>query len=94
MNEEFTWKLLDKYFSDNPTSFIDHHLESYNDFFFGGLERIFKEKNPIRIMKQQDPKTNEFRLRCNLYIGGRDGSKIYYGKPMIYNDKDIDKGKK
>ena len=33
MNEELAWKLLDKYFYDNPTALVNHHLESYNDFF-------------------------------------------------------------
>ena len=65
---------------------MSHHLDSYNQFFKSGLRQIFKEKNPIRILKQQDDVTKEFNLECNLYLGGKDGSKIYYGKPMIYDD--------
>lgn len=84
MNEEFTWKLLDKYFSDNPTSFIDHHLESYNNFFNGGINQIFREKNPIKIMKLQDPDSKIYKFKANLYLGGRDASKIYFGKPIIF----------
>ena len=45
-----------------------------------------REKNPIRIMKMQDPITKEFKLRCNLYLGGKSGEKVYYGKPVIYDD--------
>ena len=30
--------------------------------------------------------TNKFKLRCNLYLGGKDGNKLYYGKPMIYDE--------
>ena len=26
-------------------------------------------------MKGQDPKTNEFANRCNLYLGGKNGDK-------------------
>ena len=37
-------------------------------------------------MKGQDPKTNEFVNRCNLYLGGKNGDKFYYGKPVIYDD--------
>ena len=51
------------------------------------ISRIMKEKNPIRIMKMQDAKTNEFKLRCNLYLGGKGGDKIYYGKPIIYDER-------
>ena len=37
-------------------------------------------------MKQQDPKTQEFRYRANIYMGGKDGNKLYFGKPIIYDD--------
>ena len=65
---------------------MSHHLDSYNQFFKTDLKQIFREKNPIRILKQQDEATKEFNLNCELYLGGKDGSKIYYGKPMIYDD--------
>ena len=84
--EELPWLIIDKFFADNPYILVAHHLDSYNDFFANGLNRIFKEKNPIKIMKQQDPKTSEFNYTCNLYLGGKDGSKVYYGKPIIYDD--------
>jgi DNA-directed RNA polymerase II subunit RPB2 len=84
--EELPWLIIDKFFTDNPSILVAHHLDSYNDFFANGLNRIFKEKNPIKIMKQQDPKTSEFNYTCNLYLGGKDGSKVYYGKPIIYDE--------
>ena len=84
-NEKLVWSIIDKYFTDNPESFVSHHLESYNDFFGSGLQRIFKEKNPIKIRKDQDPKTNEFNIQCNIFLGGKDGTKIYYGKQIQYN---------
>ena len=34
-----------------------------------------------------DPETNEYLSQCKLYMGGKDGSKIYFGKPVIH-DKD------
>jgi len=86
MDERLPWLVIDKYFKDNPNVFVSHHLDSYNDFFNDGIKRVFKEKNPIKIMKQQDPKTNEFRYRANVYLGGREGNKLYYGKPVIYDD--------
>jgi len=80
------WKFVEKYFADNPQALITHHLDSYNDFFENGIKNIFKEKNPIKIMKQQDPETKEFNLQCNIYLGGKLGNKLYYGKPVIYDD--------
>jgi len=84
--EELPWLIIDKFFTENPYILVAHHLDSYNDFFANGLNRIFKEKNPIKIMKQQDPKTAEFNYTCNLYLGGKDGTKVYYGKPIIYDE--------
>jgi DNA-directed RNA polymerase beta subunit len=86
MEEQFPWLIIDKYFNDNPNYLVAHHLDSYNSFYNEGINRIFKEKNPIRIMKEQDKKTSEFGLICNMYLGGKNGDKLYYGKPVIYDE--------
>ena len=88
MNKELQlpWTIIDKYFKDNPNALVKHHLDSYDIFFDSGIQRILKEKNPIRILKMQDETTKEFKLQCNLFLGGKEGNKIYYGKPMIYDD--------
>ena len=86
MNSEVPWLIIDKFFGDNPNILAEHHLKSYNDFFFGGINRIFKEKNPIKIQKNQDPNTKEFQFKCNLYLGGKNGDKLYYGKPIIFDE--------
>ena len=78
-SEELPWLIIDKMFTDNPYALIAHHLDSYNAFFSNGIHRIFKEKNPIKIMKQQDPATSDFNYKCNLYLGGKEGNKLYYG---------------
>jgi DNA-directed RNA polymerase II subunit RPB2 len=85
--ESISWKLIDKYFKDNPTCLVSHHLESYNDFFKNGIKRIIRENNPIRFIESED-ESNESgnRNECKLYLGGKDGNKIYYGKPVIYDD--------
>jgi DNA-directed RNA polymerase II subunit RPB2 len=95
MNEEsekenISWKLIDKYFTDNPNCLVSHHLESFNEFFKNGIKRIFHENNPIRFIEREEEgfepgKRNE----CLLYLGGKDGSKIYYGKPVIYDDNNM-----
>ena len=48
MNKEtISWKLIDKYFKDNPNSLVAHHLESFNDFFRNGIKRIFYENKHL-----------------------------------------------
>ena len=84
--DNITWNIIEKFFYDNPQVLVKHHLESYNDFYKTGLKSIFKERNPIILQKEQDPETNNFKYRCELYLGGKDGDKIYYGKPVIYDE--------
>jgi DNA-directed RNA polymerase beta subunit len=89
MDEELKWKIIDKFFKDNPNVLVSHHLDSYNDFFNKGIKRIFKEKNPIKIMKKSDnleKDSKEFDLQCHLYLGGKNGDKLYFGKPIIYDE--------
>ena len=80
------WNIIDSYFKFNSNFSVKHHLDSYNLFFNRGLKRLLLEKNPIRFFKEQDEKTKEYKYQCNLYLGGKDGNKIYYGKPIIYDD--------
>ena len=85
--ENISWKLIDKYFKDNPNNLVAHHLESYNDFFKNGIVRVIRENNPIRfIEREEEGSESGKRNECLLYLGGKDGSLIYYGKPVIYDD--------
>jgi DNA-directed RNA polymerase II subunit RPB2 len=85
--DKISWKIIDKYFSDNPNNLVAHHLESYNDFFNYGINRIFRENNPIRFIEREDEAdSSSKRNECLLYLGGKEGTKIYFGKPIIYDD--------
>jgi len=85
--DKISWKIIDKYFTDNPNNLVAHHLESYNEFFNNGINRIFRENNPIRFIEREDEShASNKRNECLLYLGGKDGSKIYFGKPIIYDD--------
>jgi DNA-directed RNA polymerase II subunit RPB2 len=88
MDNYTVWKIVDKYFEDNPQCLVRHHTESYNDFFKNGIFQIFKEKNPIRISTRFDENLNDYRSQCIMYFGGKEGNKIYFGKPIIYDDDD------
>jgi DNA-directed RNA polymerase II subunit RPB2 len=83
--DKISWKIMDTYFIDNPQNLVAHHLESYNDFFTSGINKIFRENNPLRFIEnevEEDSKRNE----CLFYLGGKTGNKIYFGKPIIYDD--------
>jgi len=95
--DEISWKIIDKYFKENPYNLNAHHLDSYNSFFSQGIKKILKENNPIRFIEQNElKKGNDLeeietvelkRNECSLYLGGKEGDKIYYGKPIIYDDQ-------
>lgn len=87
MDTEKIWKIINTYFEDNPQSLVAHHLDSYNDFFKNGIFQIFKEKNPVSLSSVYDEKKGDFKHQCNMYLGGKDGSRIYFGKPVIYDEK-------
>ena len=86
MDESTVWKIIDTYFQDNPQSLVRHHIDSYNDFFKNGIFQIFKDKNPVTVSSRYDKTMDEYRSQCIMYFGGKDGSKIYFGKPVIYDD--------
>jgi len=95
MNPQFdmsniSWNIIDKYFKENPYNLVSHHLDSYNEFFSKGIFQVFKENNPFRFLEdieKIEDKNN--RNECLLYLGGKDGTKIYFGKPVIYDDNHI-----
>ena len=54
MDNSTLWNMIDTYFNDNPSALVNHHLESYNDFFENGIFKIFKEKNPLIFQSDYD----------------------------------------
>ena len=86
MDEPTIWKIINSYFSDNPQCLVQHHTESYNDFFKNGIYQIFKDKNPIHFGTDFDETINDYRYQCVMYFGGKTGKKIYFGKPVIYDE--------
>jgi len=84
--DEISWKTINKMFNDNPNFLIKHHLDSYNQFFNEGIKDIFKSNNPLTLFKEQDYDTKIYKHNLEMYFGGKNGDKIYYGKPIIYDD--------
>ena len=75
--------MTDIMFRDKPSLLVKHQLQSYNAFINGGIQRVFREKNPISILKEQDLDTGVFANKCELFLGGEDGSKVYFGRPVV-----------
>ena len=46
MDTSNIWKVLNSYFRDNPQNLVNHHIESYNDFYKKHIFQIFRDKNP------------------------------------------------
>ena len=80
------WKIIHSHFDENPQSLVTHHIESFNDFYQNGIQQIFREKNPLRLSSQYDATIDDYRYQCIMHFGGKDGSKIYFGKPVIYDE--------
>lgn len=85
MESNTLWRVINKYFEENPQYLVAHHIESYNDFFHKDIFEIFKNKNPIQLVSAKDERTGEYKHKCNLYLGGRDGRRVHFGKPMIHD---------
>ena len=86
MENSTLWNIIDSYFNENPSALVNHHIESYNDFFENGIFKIFKEKNPLKIQSDYDETINDYRHQCIMHFGGRDGTMINFGKPVIYDN--------
>ena len=86
LNETIPWNIIDKLFNDNPNILVAHQLDSYNEFISNGISQIFKEHNPIVFQKEKNPQTDVYKHISRFYLGGKTGDKIYYGKPVIYDE--------
>ena len=87
MKEDFHFSFIEKYFKEN--SLVEHHLSSVNDFYDTSLPKIFMDKNPIRYYAGLNKTTNQYKYNAKIYIGGRNADKIYYGKPVVFDEKNI-----
>ena len=100
--DTISWNLIDKYFKDNQYNLVAHHLDSYNDFFSKGIFQIFRENNPIRFIEREteaageegNTKNKNIKIgdkenpnECLIYLAGKNGDKLYFGKPIIYDEE-------
>lgn len=90
MEDSTVWKIIDTYFQENPQSLVKHHIDSYDSFFNESIFQILKEMNPLKLEVDYDKNIQDFRSKCLMYIGGKDGKKVYFGKPVVHDSqKDV-----
>jgi DNA-directed RNA polymerase II subunit RPB2 len=90
---DLPWKIIDKYFQGDEHVLVKHQLSSYNLFMTTGLPTILRDENPISLEFKDIDNEEVFnkesvapiRYTCKLYLGDKDGQKLYYGKPIIYD---------
>ena len=86
LNNTINWEIIDKYFKENPYNLVAHHLDSFNNFYSDGIFKIFRENNPVKVAEKMDANAKEEERGESLfYMGGKEGNRIYFGKPVIYD---------
>ena len=85
-HNKISWNIIDKMFKNDYNHLVNHHLTSYNNFFSEKIKNVMKDNNPLILLKDLDEDLNDYNLKCYMYFGGKDGSKLYYGKPILYDN--------
>ncbi len=81
---ELSRSLIDRYFKTVQYPYTRHHIDSYDQFMQQDLTSIIKANNPILILKDLiDEKTNTYKYKVEIYVGGVDGTAIEIGTPTV-----------
>ena len=84
MSDEEHFKMIDTYFQDN--SLVNHHISSVNNFYNNDIPKVFRDMNPIKYYSEYNEQLKKYRYETHIYIGGKNVDKIYYGKPVIFDE--------
>ena len=80
-----TWDLVYNYFRHTDNYLTNHHLDSFNNFIEEKIPQTIQQYNPQYIYKEFNKELNDYKYTTKIYYGGKDGSKIYVGKPIALN---------
>lgn len=82
------WQVLEKYFDTNPYFVTKHHLDSYNDFVDIMIPKVIQSMNPIQVKKYEKLDKQNHKHMVEVFIGGEEGNRIYFDKPMLSASSD------
>jgi len=80
--EDYHFSFIDKYFKE--TSLVEHHISSCDNFYDVSIPKIFSDMNPIRYYGIME--VDKYKYSARIYIGGKNTDKIYYGKPIVFDE--------
>ena len=86
-SDELHFKIIDKYFKEN--SLVEHQISSCNNFYDIGIKKILNDLNPLTYYSEFSEEKKLHRYNVEIYIGGKEGQLIYYGKPVIYDEGNV-----
>jgi len=69
--DQLLWNIIRAYTRDTPNYLVNHHIESYNDFFRNGIFQIFRDKNTLEWKSVYDKTLDIYRHQCIFYFGGK-----------------------
>jgi DNA-directed RNA polymerase II subunit RPB2 len=84
--DNLSWDIISIYYNRVPNYFSKHQLDSYNQFIETDLAETIRlpENKIIKVIEDGD---NKYTIR--IFVGGRDGSKIFYTKPVYTENNKI-----
>jgi DNA-directed RNA polymerase II subunit RPB2 len=83
-SRELSRRLIDTYFRTTLYPYTNHHILSYDQFLQQDLISIVKSQNPVLILKDLiNEKTNTYKYKVEIFIGGEDGTAIEIGTPTV-----------
>lgn len=83
-SRELSRHLIDSYFRTVPYPYTRHHIDSYDQFLQQDLVSIIRSQNPILILKDLiNEKTNTYKYKVEIFVGGEDGTQIEIGTPTV-----------
>lgn len=75
--ENISWKIIKSYYKDKQR-FVQHHINSYNNFIDIQIPEIIRNNSPLIIPSDYNKDKNQFETKYYLNFG-----KIYMSKPII-----------
>jgi DNA-directed RNA polymerase II subunit RPB2 len=77
------WEILQQYFEDTPNYFARHAIDSYDRFIKNDIHETLRQRNPIISYNEYEVAHKRYKYTIKLYIGGRDGTAIYWTHPLV-----------